>query len=86
MECYLFRFGSCDMYSSARISVSSSHAKIFGVRISSMREHDVANVLVEEVSAGRGGHIVTVNVDILRQCVGDPAFAGLSRSIKLQRT
>ncbi len=51
--------------------------RICGVEFDDLDPAGVLRVLVDSISAGRGGWIVTPNVDILRQIASDPEMAQL---------
>ena len=52
---------------------------IYGVAFDVLDQDGVINSIMEALSAGRGGWVVTSNVDILRQAAADPAVARLVR-------
>lgn len=51
--------------------------EILGVWLNDVSERDVIGHLVSSVRGGRGGRVVTPNVDILRQVVRDPELGAL---------
>jgi N-acetylglucosaminyldiphosphoundecaprenol N-acetyl-beta-D-mannosaminyltransferase len=51
--------------------------ELAGVRMLALRERECADLVLSRASAGRGGKLVTPNVDILRQCVSDPELRAL---------
>lgn len=51
--------------------------EILGLWLNDVSEDDVITHLVSSVRAGRGGRVVTPNVDILRQATGDPQLRDL---------
>jgi N-acetylglucosaminyldiphosphoundecaprenol N-acetyl-beta-D-mannosaminyltransferase len=53
-----------------------------GIDFDALREHEVVAHVVEALSAGRGGVVVTPNVDILRQ-LRTPAVGALARDADL---
>ena len=48
-----------------------------GIQFSSVTEQRCIDHVMDELQAGRGGVLVTPNLDHLRRCRRDPAFAGL---------
>ena len=48
-----------------------------GIRFSRVNEKQCVDYVLEELQEGRGGVLVTPNLDHLRRCRRDPAFAGL---------
>lgn len=56
---------------------------VAGVGVDVVSEEDVVRWVVEEAEAGRGGRIVTPNVDICRAAARDPALRRLVRSAEI---
>lgn len=51
--------------------------ELSGVRLLALREGECADLVVARAAAGRGGKLVTPNVDILRQCAQDESLRAL---------
>jgi N-acetylglucosaminyldiphosphoundecaprenol N-acetyl-beta-D-mannosaminyltransferase len=51
--------------------------ELAGVRLHAINEADTVRVILDEVEAGRGGVVVTPNLDHLRRCLTDPHFEAL---------
>ncbi len=50
---------------------------LMGVRIAAITERHAIDRILHALDAGRGGRVVTLNLDIMRRCVVDPAFGEL---------
>ena len=48
-----------------------------GVRILALSERECVELVLERAATGRGGKLVTPNVDLLRQCAADPSLREL---------
>ncbi|GAB2946992.1 WecB/TagA/CpsF family glycosyltransferase [Nonomuraea fastidiosa] len=57
--------------------------RVGGVEMDAVREEDVLRRVAAALEAGRGGHIVTPNVDICRAASADPALRALIGSADL---
>ena len=61
----------------ARSDVRLPAVDIHGVRLHAVREAECVGHILDELSAGRGGVVVTPNLDHLRRCVRDLHFGAL---------
>ena len=60
-----------------RSAVRLPTVDIHGVRLHAVRETQCVDHILDELSAGRGGFVVTPNLDHLRRCVRDLHFGAL---------
>lgn len=51
--------------------------ELMGVRLSAVREAQAVQALAQAIREGRGQHVVTANLDILRQTHGNPWLQGI---------
>lgn len=65
------------------MSPAPSFADVGGIRFALITERDVIRYVISESQSGRGGSIVTPNVDICRQVRRDPAIAELMMNATL---
>lgn len=54
-----------------------SRIRLQGAQIDALREHECVAHVLSELDAGRGGWILTMNLDHLRRFAGEPAYAAL---------
>ena len=47
-----------------------------GLAVHRVTQNEAVGFIVDELQAGRGGWVITPNLDHLRRCAHDPAFAG----------
>lgn len=52
-------------------------AEVMGVRFDALTEREAIARILDELDRGRGGSVVTPNVDHLRRCVRDPEYRAL---------
>ncbi len=60
-----------------RLDLRLQRVTIAGLDVDLLSERGVVRLVLDGVSSGDGGWVVTPNVDIARQCAGDPACAAL---------
>lgn len=62
---------------SAPPTVSVPSVRLLGVRIHAIRERECIDQILNALDEGRGGWVITPNLDILRQAVRDQSIAAL---------
>ncbi|MFI6994605.1 WecB/TagA/CpsF family glycosyltransferase [Nonomuraea wenchangensis] len=65
------------------LATAPRRIRVGGLGLDPVREHDVVERVAAELAAGRGGRIVTPNVDICRLAAADPALGRLVASADL---
>ncbi len=67
-----------------QISLTNRQTMIMGMRVDLMDERALVERIFDDLDSGRGGWIVTPNVDILRQCTRSPSLHTLVEGATLR--
>lgn len=64
-----------DLHAGARTLTTFPRISLAGATLAAITEHECVHIILNELEAGRGGWLVTLNLDHLRRFVYDPSFA-----------
>ena len=65
-------------------ALSTAEVDLYGVRLAKITEPQCVRLVMEELSAGRGGWLVTPNLDIIRRLTRDRSFRELTAGATLR--